>query len=191
MRKETESNLARLATGGIEECLKKMNSVSAGLWRLGSLRIFPGCVADALGGRAAGAEAIRITVNSVPPMITLLLFHQGDASQLYRGFVGDQFYKVLGSAKQGTALLELGNVLLNAIANSLLKAFKKSAIPSVPELVAAEPEAVMAPHQPTAGAVYTIISATLSLRYGDHASGAEVVAIVPDSLAADSGGAAT
>lgn len=185
MQKQKEDILVRLATGGLEDCLRKMNTVSPGVWRLETLRIFPGGMADALGRRshASGGEAIRITVKSVPPMITLLMFFKGDAAALYRCFVGEQFYAALGAGMQEVGLLELGNVLLNAMANSLLKAFKKSAIPSVPERVAADPESVAAPHHPPAGAVYTIISADIRLGCGGGEAAAEVVAIVPEALA--------
>lgn len=181
MNKEQEDRLVSLAAGGLETCLRKINSVSPGDWRLEGLRFFSGGTAYAAGRNVRGGGphgAIRITIKSVPPMITLMLFGGGDEEHLYRCFVGDEFHKRLGPGMRETTLLEIGNVLLNALANSLLKAFRKSAIPSVPERIGADQEAITDP----GGTGHAVLSAALSILRDGRSAGVELIAIVPGDL---------
>lgn len=183
MNNATKDNLIQLASAGLKTCLLKINTVTPGTWRLEGLEVRGGRIADAV--PAAGAGVIRITVRSSPPMITLLVFGEADAGLLYECFVSDSLREALGPGRQEATLLEIGNVLLNALANSLLKAFRKSAIPSVPERVSADPAAITAPPaepRPPEAAL-TIVSARLSLQRDGRRADAELLALVPDGLA--------
>jgi hypothetical protein len=177
MDKETENRLISLAAGGLGTCLRKLNSVSPGAWRLDGLRVSSGSMTGADDRDVRGV--IRITVKSAPPMITLMLFACADEEHIYRCFVSDSFYKDLGPGMREITLLEVGNVLLNALANSLLKAFRKSAIPSVPERISAAPGAFADP----GGAQHNIVSAALSVQRDGISTGIELVAMVPGDLA--------
>ncbi|MCM2267229.1 MAG: hypothetical protein NDI60_05565, partial [Elusimicrobiales bacterium] len=165
MNNATETDIARLAREGICKCLGKFNTVSNGAWTLTGLKVFTAPLPQALRAYCAGhkaPDAVRVTVKGAPAISTLLLFGRADAEHINLCFVKEKLYVSFGPDRESVTLLEIGNILLNALANSLLKAFQKSAIPSVPERVPAEPAAA-APAGADAGGTYRMVSAELSI----------------------------
>jgi hypothetical protein len=178
MEQLAERELARLAAAGLEKCLAKFNGVSPGDWRLEGLRVFAGTAADAAREWGAGRpapERVRVGVASQPPFETLLLLNPAEADHLNGCFVNEKLYKEFGAGRRDTALLEIGNILLNALANSLLKLFGKTAIPSVPELLPPG-------HAPAGGAGLTLVAARLSAERGGRTARILLLALVPAEL---------
>jgi hypothetical protein len=186
MNTMNENSLARIAGTGLEKCLRKMNSVSPGEWRLENLRAFSGMLPDAAGCLpAGGAHAVRVTVHSVPPFDTLLLFGAEDLEHIYRCFVSDRLSAAIPGNRHEVTLIELGNIILNALVNALLKSMNKSAIPSVPEYFKADPSAIATRLGSRNAGTLTIVSATLAIERGGRTASAEVLALLPEALTAE------
>lgn len=174
MDKQKEQLLLKQVTAGLAHCLAKLNKVSPGVWRLEAVEILHGGDPAALRRWTTDSpSAIRVDVNTLPPAVTLLFFSETDAEHIYRCYVGGSLYEAIGPGWQEATLFELANVLLNAVANSLLRVFGRSGLSSVPSRA----ESVL---EVPAGssAVFARLSATLGGRTADTVT----VAIIPDAI---------
>lgn len=182
-----EEALAGLARTGLEKCLLRMTEVSPGTWRLGEVRVFRGEVREAIRPRehdGKPAAAIRIKIKGDPPFSTAILFDPADIKHISRCFAEDLFYGPVSEEQPDVTVIEIGNILLNALVNSLLRAFGKSAVPSVPAHFQGDYGAI----EQWLGAgpgVFTIISARFTMEREDRTSPAEILAFLPASLAAE------
>lgn len=176
-----EDALEKLAAAGLEKCLRRLSAVSHGEWRL------EGAKALAAGQPGApdpvGREAVRITVGHPAPFAAVLLFSGPDSEHLYRCFVRDELRGELGPDGRLITLLELGNITLNALINSLLKALRKTAIPSVPEHLSRGSD----PFLPAPGAKppLVVLSVSFSAARDGRRADLEAVAVLPASLLAE------
>ncbi|MDO8805276.1 MAG: hypothetical protein Q7R35_12705 [Elusimicrobiota bacterium] len=182
-----EETLKRVTAAGLEKCLLKITEVSRCDWQLAGVRVFSGKVRDAVRrkeGEAPAGAAVRIKIRGATPFITAILFNPEDIAHISRCFAEESFYGPLVADQPDVAIVEIGNILLNALANSLLRAFKKSAIPSVPAYFRGEPGAV----EEWLGAgpvVFTIVSAAFTMQREGRTAAAEILAFLPPPLAAE------
>ncbi|HCC48526.1 MAG TPA: hypothetical protein DEQ38_10500 [Elusimicrobia bacterium] len=181
MNSANEEKIRKLLEAGLEACLKKLSSVSPGEWTLESVRVFDGEPAEAAQAGGAGQTAIvRVTVQGGPAFNTALLLARGDMTHLSGCFIDDQVPWDGDSGRHVVAMLELGNIVLNVLINSLLKALKKSSIPSVPAYLVAEPDALA---EGLAGpAPFTLIAAVFTASRDGRAAKAQALAILPRTL---------
>lgn len=175
-----ETPLEKLVSAGLNKCMLKLSAAAHGAWRLESVRWRGGWQQE--DPPAGGREAVRVTVGHPAPLATILLFEGREAEHLCRCFVHDDLAAALGPGSQQVTLLELGNIVLNAVINSLLKALKNTAIPSVPEYSKDGPDTC----RPAPGAKppHIRISAFLSASRDGKTAGLEAAAVLPASLSA-------
>ncbi len=186
----TEDTLARLAAAGLEKCLLKMTEVSAGAWRLDYARTFRGTVRDAIKLQDRGtapAAALRIKIKGSPPFTTAILFSPADVTHLSRCYMDGSFCELPDWDQPEVTIVEIGNVVLNALANALLKALAATAVPSVPAYFKGESGAVEKWLDAGPG-TFTIVSARLTAQRDGRSAAAEVFAFLPSALAADTPG---
>lgn len=182
-----EDALALLTKAGLEKCLLRMTEVSPGAWLLAGVRVFKGQVREAIRSGERGekpAAAIRIKIKGDTPFVTAIIFNPEDIKHISRCFAEDLFYGPVSGEQPDVTVIEIGNILLNALANSLLRAFGKSAIPSVPAHFQGDYGAI----EKWLGAgpeVFTIISARFTMQREDRTSVAEILAFLPPTLAED------
>lgn len=187
MNSMNDDTLARVTAAGLEKCLLRMTEVSPGAWQLGGVRVFKGQVREALRSRERGEKpsaAIRIKIKGDTPFVTAIIFNPGDIKHISRCFAEEQYYGPVSEEQPDVTVIEIGNILLNALANSLLRAFGKSAIPSVPAHFQGDYGAI----EKWLGAgpeVFTIISAKFTMQREDRTSAAEILAFLPPTLAED------
>ncbi|MDP2864661.1 MAG: hypothetical protein Q8O90_00270 [Elusimicrobiota bacterium] len=209
MNNMNKDALVLLTKAGLEKCLLRMTEVSPGAWRLGDVRVFKGQVREALRSRERGgsrsvpngtgqysfsstplsgdekpAAAIRIKIKGATPFVTAIIFNPEDIKHISRCFAEEQYYGPVSEEQPDVTVIEIGNILLNALANSLLRGFGKSAIPSVPAHFQGDYGAI----EKWLGAgpeVFTIISAKFAMRREDRVSAAEILAFLPPTLAED------
>lgn len=172
MNPATQEKLAQLARTSLEACLGKLSAVTPGRWSVASARALPpGAPFTPAAG--AGAEAVVLGVTGPASFSTAMLFSSGDAPALADAF---SLYPRPAGGDSESALLEIGNIALNAMVNTLLRTLKRSSIPSVPVRL----PAVDLKPQPGCGAV--IVSFSVSLE--GRTARAEIVAFLPPALAA-------
>ncbi|HBA61594.1 MAG TPA: hypothetical protein DCZ92_12425 [Elusimicrobia bacterium] len=179
----------RLAGAGIEKCLGRLSRAYSGAWRLLGVSVFPGSMADAVGRHdfKDGAAAVHVNVQSAQPFLTVLLFGSGDVGHIAKCFLAEPFSEAREIAQfEDVMLLEIGNMILNALINSLLNAIKQSAVPSVPGLLKGDARSILGGLggmiDTAAGA--RVIVADISIELDGRTCRGEVAAVIPEELAA-------
>lgn len=181
-----KESLAGHAAEGLERCLLKLSTVSPGEWRLAGARIFRCAAREALRRdekRPPLCEAVRIKVKGDVPFSTVLLYDPADTRHITRCFVHDSVYASIGPEQADVTGVELGNIVLNALVNALLKAFRRTAVPSVPAYFRGDLAAI----ERWLGAGhgdFTVISASFSVHRDGRAAHAEVLAFLPPEFTA-------
>ena len=185
----TEDPLALQAAAGLEKCLLKMTQVSSGAWRLAGARAFRGTVRDAMkrDRGTAPAAALRIKIKGSPPFTTAIVFNPEDTAHLSSCFMDRAFCELQAWDQPEVTIIEIGNVVLNALANALLKALATTAVPSVPAYFKGDTGSVEKWLDAGAG-TFTIVSARLTAQRGGRSASAEVLAFLPPALAAEASG---
>ena len=191
MNAKSDGILSAIAASGLEKCLLKMNRASSGKWELAGARVFTGRIPEAIKLRnpeGGPSSAVQINVDNSPRFAAVLVFGSGDINHISRCFVNDDLSRARGIERfEEVMLVEIGNILLNALINSLLNSLKRSAVPSVPMHVSGGTEAIT----DGLGAFmdlnlnYRIIALAVNIRRDGHSSRAEILAILPEELAAD------
>ncbi|OGS12650.1 MAG: hypothetical protein A2234_05535 [Elusimicrobia bacterium RIFOXYA2_FULL_58_8] len=190
MSNQGTGTLERLAAVSLERCLLKISGTSGGGWRLAGISVASGTLAEAVNRhefKAASAAAVYIHVQSGLPFTSVMLFDPDDIPHIAKCFVGDSLAGAGAIAQFGEVmLLELGNIVLNAVINYLQNVLKKSAIPSVPMFLSGDPSHIsgglgvyMDPRQ-----FFRIVSAEINVSGGGCVSRGAVVIILPEELAA-------
>jgi two-component system chemotaxis response regulator CheY len=182
--------LTRLAAGALSKCMLKVSDASSWAWELRGVRVFSGKIPEAvrLGGFGQSAAGIQINVRDGSPFAVAMLFRSEDISFISGCFVNGPLYRTSGvkDLEEGM-LLEIGNIILNALAGPLINALNKSTIPSVPMFIKGGPAAVAAGLGACLDAKldFRIISAALAMRRDGRVARAEVVGVLPEPLAAE------
>jgi hypothetical protein len=187
MSTTTEETLARLAEAELKKCLARMTAASPGDWQLVSVRAFTGTVREAVRRKefeAPHGAVIRVKIKGEPPFSTALLYDPLETRHISGCFAEEAFYGPFSAEQPEVTIIEIGNIVLNALANALLRAFGKTAIPSVP-----------AHFQGDAGAMenwlgagpetFTVVSAKFTMGRAGRAVAAELLAFLPAHLAAE------
>jgi hypothetical protein len=181
----TDDTLALLAAAGLEKCLLKMTEVSAGAWRLAGARVSRGTVRDAIkrDRGTAPTAALKVKIKGAPPFATAFIFNPEDTSHISGCFLDGSFCSLPDWDQPEVTIIEIGNVVLNALANSLLRAIGATAVPSVPAYFKGDTSSIEKWLDAGPG-TFTVVSARLTMHRGDRTAEAEVFAFLPAALAA-------
>lgn len=181
--------LERLAVLSLERCLVKLSKVSAGTWQLvdtSSLNGTPGVAVARYDFANRPAAAVYFDIKGDHPMTSLMIFDPGDIDCISKCFLGYSFPKQGGISKSDEVmLLELGNIVLNSLSNSVFNALGASFMPSVPQFVAGDAVRIAESVRAVAGAAQTfrIVASTLAIQCDKRISCSKVIALVPEELA--------
>ncbi|HNW45119.1 MAG TPA: hypothetical protein PKI19_11485 [Elusimicrobiales bacterium] len=189
MNSKENSVLERLAALSLERCLVKLSKVSAGTWELLDTAAARGTLLDAVGlydFRGGPAAAIYVDVAGEVSLATLVLFDPEGMDCISKCFLGYSFPRSRSvSQSEEVMLLELGNILLNSLCNSIMNALRASFIPSVPRFCSGGRSAIaeaLGPGIPS-GSDPRIVAVTLGMRSGASESRCKVLLLVPGALA--------
>ena len=193
MKEEENQILRRLAVSGLERCLARLSRASAGTWELTGSVVFRGALPAAVGRhdfKNNSATAVYFEVKGEFPFTSMMLFDPEDAEHLSKCFLENSFSRAAHPEITGEViLLELGNIVLNSLINSVLNFVKKSSIPLLPRYVQGSPQQII----DGVGAVvglkrnFRIFKATLLTSRGGRSGKSEVFALIPHKLAAAAG----
>jgi hypothetical protein len=190
MSKQDIGILERLAAAGLEKCCLKISKVSGKGWRLSDIGISSGTLEEALGrcDLEARSSVVYIHVEGRLPFTSLMFFPPGDVAHVTRCFLVDLPVEAGGIVRfEEVILLELGNIVLNALINHLQNALKKSAIPSVPMLLKGDSASIsrgLGVHVDPSKQ-YRIITAAVSVQSQERVSGGTVLAVIPGEMSAE------
>ncbi len=181
--------ITRLAAGGLSRCMLRTADVSSWAWELSDLSVFSGKISDAVKLAAFGPTvgAVQVNLRGGAPFSAAMIFRSLDIKFIAGCFVDGPVYRVSGMEVDEALIMEIGNIILNAMTSPLINALRKSAIPSVPMLVKGGPGAV------TAGLSscldpeleYTVISASLAMRRDGRLARAGALCFLPQELAGE------
>lgn len=186
MNDTNEDALARLTTAGLEKCMLRMTEVTPGAWQLAGVRVFSGEARGALRrSERAGkpVAAIRIKIKGDVPFVTAIIFDPEDIKHISRCFAEEIYFGPISDGQPDVTVIEIGNILLNALVNALLRGLKKSAVPSVPAHFQGDCGSVEEWLGAGPGA-FTIISARFTMQRKGRTAEAEILAFLPPALTA-------
>ncbi len=181
--------VGRLASLSLEKCLVRLSKVSAGTWQLVDTTVLSGTPGTAVGQYNFGklpAAAVYFDIKGEFPMTSLMIFDPADIDCISKCFLGYSFPKQGGiSASDEVMLLELGNIVLNSLSNSVFNALGKSFMPSVPQFVAGDAVRIAESVRAVAGAgvTFRITASTLAIQCDNRNSISKVLALVPEEMA--------
>lgn len=189
MNEKENTVLERLAALSLERCLVRLSKVSAGTWQLVDTAESSGTPGSAVGKydfKGQAAAAVYFDIKGDFPMTSLMIFDPGDLDCISKCFLGYSFPKQGGiSASDEVMLLELGNIVLNSLSNSVFNALGESFMPSVPQFISGNAVAIAEGLRSVAGAstVFRIVSSTLALGVDNRLSTTKVIGLIPEELA--------
>ena len=181
--------LERLAAESLEKCLLRLSRVSAGTWQILGINVYTGTVADAVKQHdfTNPAAAVYFNLGSGPALTMMMLFDPTEIECISKGFTGHSFPRGAHTTPaEEITLMELGNIVMNALANSVLNALNKTSFPALPEYIEGDSEVLMK----ELGAItdlnreYRVIKATLAIRCDNNVANSEVFTLIPAELAA-------
>lgn len=189
MNAKEKTLLEQLAALSLERCLVRLSKVSAGTWQLVDTAESSGTPGNAVAQydfRNKPAAAVFFDIKGDFPMTSLMIFDPGDMDCISKCFLGYSFPKQGGiSASDEVMLLELGNIVLNSLSNSVFNALGESFMPSVPKFIAGNAVDIAEGLRTVAGAstVFRIVSSTLAMGVDKRLSTTKVIGLIPEDLA--------
>jgi len=189
MNAKENTVLERLAVSSLEKCLVKLSKVSAGTWQLAETAESSGTPGSAVGKydfKGQPAAAVYFDIKGEFPMTSVMIFDPADIDCISKCFLGYSFPRQGGiSPSDEVMLLELGNIVLNSLSNSVFNALGESFMPSVPQFVAGDALRIAESVRAAAGAALTfnIVASTIAIQCDNRVSRSKVIALVPEQLA--------
>jgi len=187
-RQEPEETITRLAAGGLSRCMLRTADVSSWAWELCGVKVFSATIAEAvkLAGFGPGVAAVQVNLRQGVSFSAAMVFRSVDIKFISSCFLDGPVYRVSGTELEEALLLEIGNVLLNAVTGPLVNALKKTAIPSVPMLVKGGPGAIAASLSACLAPEleFRVISASIAMRRDGRLATAGVLCFLPENFAA-------
>ncbi len=180
--------LGSLSALSVAYCLQRMSRASAGTWQVLGAEVSYGTFRDALGRHdfTRPAAAVYSGLKGRSPFTAMMLFDPADIDCVSKCFTGQSFHREgrLTPADE-MMLVELGNIIINAMLAALLNPLKKSRLPSVPDFAEGDQNALEEVLQRAAGirTSFRIITVTLLMQSGDRQARSEVLALVPEEMA--------
>ncbi len=183
-----DETLIRLAAGGLSLCMLRTSEVSTWAWELVDLEVLRGRLSDVprLLDFGPSAASVQVNIRDGFRLAAALLFRSEDINFISSCWARGPLYDTAAVADLEEGLLiEIGNIVLNSLANPLVNAARKIAIPSVPMMVKGGPGAVLTGLGTCATAAedLRIVRASLAVRREGRAARAGVLGLMPESQA--------
>lgn len=185
-----DETLTRLAAGGLSLCMLRTSEVSTWAWELCDLEVLRGRLSDVkrLLDFGPSAASVQVNIRDGFRLAAALLFRAEDIGFISSCWAKGPLYDTAAVTDLEEGLLiEIGNIVLNSLANPLVNAARKIAIPSVPMMVKGGPGAVMAGLGTCAAPAedLRIVRASLAVRREGRTARAGVLGLMPEAQAAE------
>jgi two-component system chemotaxis response regulator CheY len=182
-RAEAES-IVNLAAGGLSLCMLRTSEASSWAWELCGTEVRAGRLADVprLLDFGAASASVQVSVREGLPLTAALVFRAQDIHFISSCWAKGPLYNTASVKElEEGILIEIGNIILNALINPLINAAHQVGLPSVPMLVKGGPGAVAAALggclDPAAD--LRIVRASLAMRREGRVARAAVLALLP------------
>ncbi|MDD2805589.1 MAG: response regulator [Elusimicrobiales bacterium] len=176
--------LVTLAAGGLSLCMLRTSEASTWAWELCGIEVLAGRLADIprLLDFGAASASVQVHVRESFPVTAALVFRAEDIHFISSCWVKGPLYDTASVKElEEGILIEIGNIILNALINPLINAAHKIGLPSVPMMVKGGPGAVAAALggcvDPAAD--LRIVRASLAMRREGRVARAAVLALLP------------
>jgi hypothetical protein len=180
--------LKSLSALGVAYCLQRLSRASAGTWQVLDAKVSYGTFEDALKQHDFNrpAAAVYVGLKGRSPLTAMMLFDPADMECVSRCYTGQAFHREgrLTPADE-MMLVELGNMVINALLSSLLNPLKKGFMPAVPRFIEGDLARLAGELLQAAGikTSFRIITVMLEMRSGDCAAKSEVFALITEEMA--------
>lgn len=189
MNSNEKGILERLAALSLERCLVKLAKVSAASWQLSGTAGATATLSEAIGQydfKDRHAAAVHVDVKGGGIMTTLMMFDTEDMDSISKCFLGYSFPRGKGvSQPDEVMLLELANIVLNSLCNSVMNALQASLIPSVPRYAGGDRAGLAAALGASTGQEqkFRTVAAGLAMQSGNISSKCTVLVLIPEDVA--------
>lgn len=177
-------DLVKLAAGGLSLCMLRTSEASTWAWELCDIEVLAGRLGDVprLLDFGPASASVQVHVREGFPLTAALLFRAEDIHFISGCWVKGPLYDTASVKElEEGILIEIGNIILNALINPLANAAHKTGLPSVPMMVKGGPGAVAAGLgaclDPAAD--LRIVRASLAMRREGRVARAGVLALLP------------
>jgi two-component system chemotaxis response regulator CheY len=185
-----KGTIKRMVAGGLSRCMLKTSEATSWSWGLHGVEVLPGRAADLVrlaSGFGAEAAAVQINVRDASPFSAALVCHSRNIAFISGCFAQEPLYRTgaIGDLEE-RMFMEVGNIILNALAGPLITALNTEAIPSVPILVKGGPASIAASLTACMerDGDFRVISAGLAMKREGSVARAGVLCALPNELAA-------
>lgn len=180
--------LESLTALSIAKCVLRLSRVSAGTWQVLGAKVAYGSIKDALRQHdfKNPASVVYFTIPGAAPLTLAMLFDRADMECVSKCFTGYSFPRSAATRPaEETMLIELGNIVLNALLSTLLNALRKSYMPVVPKFLEGDTEMIAAEFRriPKLKQDFRTITVTLEMRSDKTAARSEIFVFLPEELA--------
>lgn len=180
--------LESLSSLGVAYCLQRLSHASAGTWQVLDAKVSYGTFEDALKQHdfKRPAAAVYVGMKGRSPLAAMMLFDPADMECVSKCYTGQSFHREgkLTPADE-MMLIELGNMVVNALLGALLNSLKKGFMPAVPRFIEGDLSRLAGELLKAAGTKtsFRIITVLLEMRSGTCAAKSEVFALIPEEMA--------
>ncbi len=180
--------LESLSALSVAYCLQRLSRASAGTWQVLDAAVSYGTFEDALRQHdfSKPAAAVYVGLKGRSPLTAMMLFYPGDLDCVSKCYTGQSFHRTGElTPVDEMMLVELGNMVLNALLSALLNSLKKGFMPAVPRFIQGDLPRLAGELLSAAGikTSFRIITVTLGMRSGDCSAKSEVFALIPEEMA--------
>ncbi len=188
MTDNSSGALVRLTEASLKKCLGRLSGVSTGTWELLGISASAGTIEDAVKLHDfvnPKASAVYFNLRGGFPFTAIMLFDPEEMECISKCFMGYSYPRGAATTQtEEVMLLELGNIVLNALLNSALNALKLSLMPSLPAYLEGDFRDLANGLAPGGDVKqnFHIIAAALVIRSDKRATRSEVIALVPGEL---------
>lgn len=188
MSKNASLPLESLTALSLAKSLLRLSRVSAGTWQVLGAKVSYGSLKDALRCHdfTRPASVVYFPLPNAAPLTGIMLFDRKDIECISKCFTGHSFPpSPVTTPAEEIMLTELGNIILNAVMNTLLNALKKGFMPVVPKFTEGTIDQVVAELSriPKLKQDFRNIVVTMEMRTDKAAARSELVVLLPEEMA--------
>lgn len=180
--------LEGLAALSVAHCLQRLSRVSAGSWQVLDAKVSYGTFEDVLKLHdfSEPAAAVSIGLRDRTPLMGMMVFRPSQLDCVSKCYTGQSFHREARlTPADEIMLVELANLVLNALIGAVLNALKKSSLPGTPDFIQGGPKELASGMLAAAGIKisFRVITVTIGINSGESSARSEVFALIPEEMA--------
>ena len=188
MAKDKDIILESFAALSVAKCLQRMSRASTGTWQVRGAKVSYGSIRDALKQHdfSRPAAAVYLSLEGASPLTSAMFFSLADTPCVSQCFTGQSFHRgERTTPAEEMMLVELGNIVLNALMNAVLNALRRRHMPLIPRFVEGGLDALEAEFRRLPGLAqdFRIVTVGIEMTGGKCSARSEVAMLLPEEMA--------